>query len=223
MKFLLSIKPVHSLSLILISLFIFCCEEKADKRIKQMDPGKTAALAKSIEATVTAQLAEGLTLKLWGIDSLVADPVSIDIDDQGRIYYTRTNRQKNSEFDIRGHQDWEIGSIQLQTIEDKRAFLHKVLSPENSKKNKWLADLNGDGSHDWKDLTVEKEHVYRVEDTSGDGVADKSQLVVDDFHDEVTDAAGGVLKFGNDLFVDVGPDMWRIQENKDGLAEKKTS
>lgn len=223
MKFLPSVKPVHSLSFILISLFILCCEEKADKRIKQMDPGKTAALAKSIEATVTPQVAEGLTLKLWGIDSLVADPVSIDIDDQGRIYYTRTNRQKNSEFDIRGHQDWEIGSIQLQTIEDKRAFLHKVLSPENSKKNEWLADLNGDGSHDWKDLTIEKEHVYRVEDTSGDGVADKSQLVVDDFHDEVTDAAGGVLKFGNDLFVDVGPDMWRIQENKDGLAEKKTS
>lgn len=188
-----------------------------------MDPVKTAAMAKSIEATVTPQLAAGLTLKLWGIDSLVADPVSIDIDDQGRIYYTRTNRQKNSEFDIRGHQDWEIGSIQLQTIEDKRAFLHKVLAPENSKKNEWLADLNGDGSHDWKDLTVEKEHVYRVEDTSGDGVADKSQLVVDDFHDEVTDAAGGVLKFGNDLFVDVGPDLWRIQENKDGLAEKKTS
>ena len=47
---------------------------------------------------------------------MVADPVSIDIDDQGRIYYTRTNRQKDSEFDIRGHQDWEIGSIQLSTI-----------------------------------------------------------------------------------------------------------
>lgn len=204
-------------------LVIQSCQDKTDKRIKQMDPVKTAAMAKSIEATVTPQLAAGLTLKLWGIDSLVADPVSIDIDDQGRIYYTRTNRQKNSEFDIRGHQDWEIGSIQLQTIEDKRAFLHNVLAPGNSKKNEWLADLNGDGSHDWKDLTVEKEHVYRVEDTSGDGVADKSQLVVDDFHDEVTDAAGGVLKFGNDLFVDVGPDLWRIQENKDGLAEKKTS
>jgi quinoprotein glucose dehydrogenase len=204
-------------------LLIESCAEKPDKRIKQIDPAKTAAMAKSIEATVMPSLAEGLTLKLWGIDSLVADPVSMDIDDQGRIYYTRTNRQKNSEFDIRSHQDWEIGSIQLQTIEDKRAFLHKILAPENSKKNEWLADLNGDGSHDWRDLTVEKEHVYRVEDTSGDGVADVSQLVVDDFHDEVTDAAGGVLKYGNDLFVNVGPDMWRIQENKDGLAEKKTS
>ncbi|MDZ7647593.1 MAG: hypothetical protein U5K54_10705 [Cytophagales bacterium] len=42
-------------------------------------------------------------------------------------------------------------------------FFIRILSPENSNKNLWLADLNGDGSHDWKDLTIEKEHVYRVE------------------------------------------------------------
>ncbi len=214
-----------SLSWMFTTILFIGCEQKklTDKRIKQMDPATAASIAKSIEATVTPQLAEGLTLKLWGNDSLVADPVAIDIDDQGRIYYTRTNRQKDSEFDIRGHQDWEIESIKLQNIEEKRAFLHRVLSPENSKKNEWLADLNGDGSHDWKDLTVQKEHVYRVEDTSGDGVADKSQLVVEDFHDEVTDAMGGILKYGNDLFVDIGPDMWRIQESKDGIAEKITS
>ncbi len=219
-------KQTCALYLILLATLVTqsCNNEKqTDLRIKQMDPAKAAEIAKSIEATVTPQLAEGLTLKLWGIDSLVADPVSIDIDDNGRIYYTRTNRQKDSEFDIRGHQDWEIESIQLQTVEEKRAFIHRILSPENSKKNEWLADLNGDGSHDWKDLTVQKENVYRVEDTSGDGVADKSQLVVEDFHDEITDAAGGILKYGNDLFVDIGPDLWRIKEDKNGLGEKPTS
>jgi len=199
-------------------------EKEVDLRIKQYDPEKTAEIARSIEATVTPQLAPGLTLKLWGIDSLVADPVSIDVDDQGRLYYTRTNRQKNSEFDIRGHQDWEIESIQLKNIDEKRAFLHKILSPENSKKNEWLEDLNKDGSHDWKDMTIEKEHVYRLEDVSGDGVADLSQLVIEDFHDEVTDAAGGILKYGDDLFVDIGPDMWRIKDtNGDGIADEKTS
>lgn len=227
-RFVLSIllKPVSILTLVL--LLAAACQDKdsgpADKKIKELDPQKTAELAKSIEAVVTPQLAEGLTLSLWGVDSLVADPVSIDIDDNGQLYYTRTNRQKNSEFDIRGHQDWEIGSIQLKTIEEKRAFLHKVLAPELSKNNEWLRDLNGDGSHDWKDMTVEKEHVYRLEDISGDGVADRSQLVVEDFNDEVTDAAGAVLKHGDDLFVGIGPDMWRIRDtNGDGLADEKTS
>src|SRR3546814_4423985 len=94
---------------------------------------------------------------------------------------------KHSEFDIRGHRDWEIASISLETIEDKRAFLRNVLAPENSAQNTWLADLNADSSHDWRDMTVEKEHVYRLEDRDGDGLADFSQLVVEDFHDEVTD------------------------------------
>jgi len=207
-------------------IVVGCQQEKevVDKKIKSIEPQQSAQMAKAIEATVTPQLAEGFTLSIWGVDSLVADPVAIDVDDYGKLYYTRTNRQKHSEFDIRSHQDWEIESIQLKTIEEKRAFLRKVLSPENSKKNEWLADLNGDGSHDWKDMTVEKEHVYRLEDTSGDGVADMSQLVIEDFNDEVTDAMGGVMKHGDDLFVNIGPDMWRLNDkNGDGLIDEKTS
>jgi putative membrane-bound dehydrogenase-like protein len=196
----------------------------ADKRIKQMDSVETAVLARAVEKSVTPTLAQGLTMKLWAGDSLVADPVSLDIDDQGRLYYTRTNRQKNSEFDIRGHQDWEIRSIRLKDVEEKRAFLHKVLAPENSAKNEWLKDLNGDGSHDWRDMTVEKEEVYRLEDKNGDGLADFSQMVVQDFNTEVSDVAGAILAYQGDLFVGVAPDMWRIKDtNGDGLADEKTS
>ncbi len=198
--------------------------EQPQTKIRKMDPARAAELAKAVEATVSAQLEEGLTLSLWGGDSLVADPIAIDMDDQGVIYYSRTNRQKHSEFDIRGHQDWEIESIRLQSVEDKRAFLHRVLAPEHSDRNEWLADLNGDGSHDWHDLTVEKEHIYRLEDLSGDGIADVSHLIVNDFHDEITDVAGGLLKYGQDLFVGVGPDLWRMQDTDgDGVPDEKTS
>lgn len=196
----------------------------ADKQIKRMDTTLTAHLADSIGTIVKPELAEGLSLTLWGIDSLVVSPVAIDVDDQGRIYYTTTDRQKHSEFDIRGHRDWEIPSISLQTVEDRRAFLHKELSPENSKKNEWLEDLNHDGSHDWRDLTIEKELVYRLDDVSGDGVADQAQLVVNDFHDEVTDVGGGILSDGDDLYFAVAPDLWRLRDkNHDGIADEKTS
>ena len=83
----------------------------ADKRIKRMDADAVRKLAQQIESSVTPQLAEGLTLKIWGVDSLVADPVAVDVDDYGNVYYTRTNRQKNSEFDIRGHQDWNSAPL----------------------------------------------------------------------------------------------------------------
>jgi quinoprotein glucose dehydrogenase len=214
----------RSLTITAILCLLLSCEKDNRESIKQIDPAKAATMAKAIEEVVKPQLAEGLNLKLWAVDSLVADIVSIDIDDQGKLYFTRINRQKNSEFDIRGHQDWEIESIKIQSIEEKREFLHRVLSPENSDKNTWLTDLNGDGSHDWKDMTIEKEQVFSIEDVSGDGIADQSQLVIEDFNTEVTDAAGGVLKHGDDLFVAIGPDMWRVNDtNNDGVADKKES
>ncbi|MVT43406.1 c-type cytochrome [Chitinophaga oryziterrae] len=227
MKKLYALKAPVLASLLVSAAYLSSCKHDTgpvDKRIKRMDTTLTAHLADSIGSMVKPELADNLSLTLWGIDSLVISPIAIDIDDQGRVYYTTTDRQKHSEFDIRGHRDWEIPSISLQTVEDRRAFLHKELSPENSKKNEWLADLNGDSSHDWRDLTVEKEHVYRLDDISGDGVADQSQLVVDDFHDEVTDVAGGVLSQGDDLYVAVAPDLWRIRDkNHDGIADEKTS
>ncbi len=48
------------------------------------------------------------------------------------------------------------------------------------------------------------------------------QLVISDFHDEVTDAAGGVLKHGDDLFVAIGPDLWKVNDTDgDGVADSE--
>src|SRR5690606_33021329 len=150
---------------IAVSTLLWDCNQKtANLPIKEMDPAQTAELAATIESQVNAELDSGLTLKLWGIDSLVISPIAIDIDDRGRLFYTTTDRQKRSEFDIRRYREWVVPSISFQAVEDRRAFLHEELSPANSDRNTWLAELNGDGSHDWRALTIEKEKVYRVED-----------------------------------------------------------
>jgi quinoprotein glucose dehydrogenase len=182
------------------------------------------ARAKETREKTAIKLADGLKLDLWASDSLAPDPVSISVDDQGRVYLNRTNRQKNSEFDIRGHRNWMTQSIAMQTVEDRRAFLRSTFAPEKSKENSWLKDLNGDGSHDWKDLTVEKDEVWRLEDTDNDGIADVSMRVLEDFFEEVSDVAGGILVRTKDAFVAIAPDLWRVEDtNKDGVYDKKTS
>lgn len=218
--------PNRLIIILILIAFGFSCAKKSPKdlRIKQMDPEEVKSLTSTIESMVSPTLAEGLSLSLWAVDSLIFDPISIQVDDEGTLYYSRTNRQRDSEFDIRGHQDWEIESIKLQSIEDKRAFLRKELSPERSEFNTWLKDLNGDGSHDWRDMLIQKEQIYRIKDTDGDGLADFSQVMVEDFHEEVTDVAGAVLMHEGDLFVGVGPDMWRLKDkNGDGLMDEKES
>ena len=59
-----------------------------------MDSLQNANMAREIESGVSPTLAEGISLRLWAVDSLVADPVSLDIDNSGNLFYTRTNRQK---------------------------------------------------------------------------------------------------------------------------------
>ncbi|WP_299553825.1 HEAT repeat domain-containing protein [Seonamhaeicola sp.] len=173
---------------------------------------------------VAAKVADGLELTLWASDSLAPDPVGMDIDDYGNVYLTRTNRQKNSEFDIRGHRDWMTPSITLKTVEDRRAFLHKTFATELSAKNTWLKDLNNDSIHDWKDLAVEKEEVWKLEDKNKDGLADTSTRILNDFNDEVTDVAGAILVKDDNLYVGVAPDMWKLEDtNDDGVFDEKTS
>ncbi|MBT8314266.1 MAG: HEAT repeat domain-containing protein [Maribacter sp.] len=183
-------------------------------------------VAKALEAreNIAAKLADGLELGLWASDSLAPDPVAMDIDDQGRIYITRTNRQKNSEFDIRGHRDWMTASIALQSVADRRDFLRATFATEKSLENEWLKDLNNDSIHDWRDLTVEKDEVWMLEDRTGNGIADVSTRILEDFNEEITDVAGALLVRDKDLFVGIGPDMWRLWDsNNDGVLDEKTS
>ena len=194
-------------------------------KIIKIDASKAAELSEKIKQEVAVKVAEGLELSLWASDSLVTDPISISMDDKGGIYYTNAVRLENSEFDIRGHRDWMTQSISWQHVEDRRAFLRKELAPENSEKNTSIIDdLNEDGSHDWKDLLVEKETVWRVEDADGDGLADQAKLYIEDFHEEISDLANGVEAHDGDVFIAVGPDLWRTTDTDgDGIADKKES
>ena len=161
--------------------------------VVQLTPDSAAALAKADRAAITPRLAPGLELNLWAAEPMIADPIGITFDDQGRLFATRTRRTGEGEIDIRGHQDWMVPSITFKDVEDKRAFYHNVLAPERSAQNQWLKDWNGDGSRDWRDLAFAKEGLYRIEDTNGDGVADKSTLVLEDFNDLVSDSFHDIL------------------------------
>jgi quinoprotein glucose dehydrogenase len=226
---MLSNKQLRKIAPIVVgsTLLVISCMKLAQKSgivsIKE-DPNKVLKNAKDIRDKTPAKVGEGLQLTLWASDSLAPDPVAMSIDDKGRVYLTRTNRQKSSEFDIRGHRDWMTESISLQSVEERRAFLHKTFATERSKENEWLKDKNNDGIHDWHDLAVDNEEVWRLEDTNKDGIADISMRVLSDFHDEVSDIAAGILVRAKDAFIACAPDIWHLEDkNGDGVWDKKTS
>lgn len=181
-------------------------------------------LAQNIKKTVNVELADGLDLSLWASDTLVQAPIAISIDEKGRIYYTKANRQHNSEFDIRGHRHWITASISFQTIEDRRKFLRETFREGSEESERVLKDLNKDGILDWRDLTVEKEQIWVVEDRANTGLADWTQLYLEDFHEEITDVANGLEAHNGEVFICVGPDMWRTKDSdNNGVADQRAS
>ncbi|WP_321828006.1 HEAT repeat domain-containing protein [Maribacter dokdonensis] len=215
------------LGVIALLFFSISCINKKPVEIPltiQQDSTELIEMAKLARETITAEVADGLELSLWASDSLAPDPIALDIDNEGNVYITRTNRAKNSEFDIRGHRDWMTESISLESVEDRRAFLHKTFAPELSKENEWLPDLNNDSIHDWQDLAVEQDEIWMLQDTDNDGIADISTQIMNDFSNEINDVAGALLVRDNDVFVGIGPGMYRLTDtNDDKILDEKTS
>lgn len=203
-------------------LFFASCMKVAQITSIRENPAKTARYAKELREKSPIKTAAGVQISLWASDTLAPDPIAMATDDYNRMYVTRSNRMKNSEFDIRGHQDWIIPSISLQSVEERRAFLREIFAPEKSKDNEWHKDLNFDGTHDWQDLAVEKEEIWRLEDTNKDGYADVSTRIFNDLHNEVTDVAAGLLIRRKDAFLAAAPDIWHLEDkNGDGIYDKK--
>ncbi|MDC6390012.1 HEAT repeat domain-containing protein [Maribacter sp. PR1] len=211
----------------ILLITLISCQNKKPVETPVVIYEDSTAITEKIQTArdgISAIVADGLKLNLWATDSLAPDPIAMDVDKEGRIYITRSNRNKNSEFDIRGHRDWMTASIGLQSVEERRAFLRETFAPEKSKENSWFPDLNNDSIHDWKDLAVEKDEVWMLEDSDGDGIADKSTQILNDFNDEINDVAGALLVRDEDVFVGIGPDMYRLKDtNGDKILDEKTS
>lgn len=190
----------------------------------RIDQAEAARLAKEARAKVAVEMPAGLELSLWASERLVSDPIAIDLDPRGTAYVTSSSRN-NMPLDIRGHPDWVPTVHTLKTVEDLRAFYRKVMAPERSSQNGWIPDLNKDGSRDIRDLAEYKERLHRVQDTDGDGLADTSQIMADNFnHDPTWDVAGGVLYHDGDLIFGVPPGVYRLRDtNGDGIIDQQAT
>src|SRR6056297_109892 len=201
-----------------------CGEEIREPIVKTVTDSEAEESAERIETEMSPTVAEGFEVSLWASEDLLSDAIGLDVDDQGRVYVSITERRRNSELDIRAHPDWMIASIGLETAQDKLDFIHQTLAPENSDQNQWITDLNEDGSHDYRDLAINSESALMLEDLTGNARANKSTELVREFSEENTDVAGAVMMHDGDLFVGVSPDMWRIRDtNGDGYWDQKES
>ena len=103
-----------------------------------------------------------LTVSEVAASGTVGSVVGITTRPDGRIYVTETQRRTNAAIDIRKNGDWLMDTLASTSIDDKRALIHRRMS-------------------DWKKLEAFKERIWALDDTDGDGKADKVQVAFEGF------------------------------------------
>ncbi|MDC0312664.1 HEAT repeat domain-containing protein [Verrucomicrobiales bacterium] len=161
----------------------------------------------------------------WAEAPMLTNPTSISFDTEGRLYVAETERRAAVDVDIRSHKPWIMEDLANQSVDELRAFVRRKFAPENSEANrKWPKDLNQDGLHDWHDLKEITDTLRVLEDTDGDGTADKSTLFADGFNEEITGVAEGVLWHEGDVYYTIFPDLWKLRDaDGDSIADERES
>ncbi len=217
--------PRRFLALSLVVLSPAVADEIGAPKAKDDRTPTNVSLSDSADAALKKfAVAPGLKIEVWAAEPLLANPVAMSFDDKGRAFVAETYRRRTSVADIRKNEAWKIENLALRTVEQRIDFL-KAKRPESAKTrpSNSLADLNGDGQFDWRDWTVESEQVRLVTDSNGDGKADGSSVYAAGFNSLATGVGAGVVAHGDSVFFTATPDLWRLDGEKNGVAEKKAS
>lgn len=150
------------------------------------------------------QIPKEMTGSLWAAEPLLANPVAIAIDEQGRLFVAETFRQEKGVEDNRSHMNWLNDDLSLQTVEDRAAMFRKHLGDK--------ADGYG----------KEHDRIRRLVDTDGNGQADQSTVYADGFNDILDGTGAGLLARRGIVYFTCIPKLWMLKDtNNDGVAEEK--
>ncbi len=168
-----------------------------------------------------------ITISTWAQQPLLKNPVAISHDPEGRLYVTETQRRASEDLDIRRMPGlepypWQIEDWSMESTEQRRENIKRLLADDGPFNNPWLTDLNGDSKKNWHDLETKSELLHLLEDTNGDGKADKSTLFSAGFDDVVTGVLGGVLWRPDGVYASVIPNLWKLQDtDNDDRADQR--
>ena len=166
---------------------------KLKDAVRQEAPEIDPASDEGQQALARMKLPPGLKASLWAAEPMLANPVAFNFDEKGRVFVAETFRYRTSVLDIRDY---------MWTLEDDLA---------NRNQADFLASIRKDfGEEGIKELSKETERVQLIEDTNGDGVADKSTVYAENFRSPIDGIASGVLARRGEVWFTNIPALWKF-------------
>nr|MDQ3625498.1 PQQ-dependent sugar dehydrogenase [Verrucomicrobiota bacterium] len=178
----------------------------------EQDPGAAATAAATARALKEAQNAmkafktdPGIKVELFATEPLLANPVAFYPDEKGRWFIAESYRQEKGVEDNRAHGNWLNDDIASRTIGDRLAMMKKFYRDEKKFAEKFAKF---------------EERITLVEDSDGDGIADRSTIFADGFREPLDGTGAGLLVRGSQVWWTCIPHLWRFEDkDRDGKAD----
>lgn len=154
-------------------------------------------LSAPLRALHAMAIPDGFESDLWAAEPLVMDPVTMCIDEQGRIFVAESFRQELGIEDNRSQPYWLMDDLASQTVQDRLAMY-----------TKW-AFKRPDGMAYYTD---QEDRVRVLADMTGDGHADVSFIFADGFNNPLDGTAAGLVARDGDVYLADIPNLWLLQD-----------
>ena len=168
-------------------------------------PDGTDAATKQMAAF---RVPAGMTVDLFAAEPKLASPVAIGLDELNRVFVAEEYRFNLGTEENRTRPFLLEDDLQLQTTDDRLRMYEK-----------WANKF--DGGMEWFKKTADQ--VRLVEDSDGDGRADRSTVFAPGFNGTLDGMAAGVMATDGDVFFTCIPNLWRLRDTSgDGVADERT-
>ena len=188
---------------LLAMMCLVAAHAAAQEKPEPVEPEIAPASQEAERAIQGFKVPTDLDVRLFAAEPQLANPVAFDIDHQGRFWICETFRQNQGVTDNRGHdQAWLNDDLAAQSVADRAAYYRKHL---------------GDKAIEYM---LQDDRIRLVEDSDGDGRADKATVFADHFNDLVEGTGAGVLARGGNVYYTNIPYLWLLKdEDGDGQAD----
>lgn len=157
------------------------------------------------QALAGFQLAPGLSARLFAAEPMLANPVCLWVTDQGVVYVAETFRLHEGVTDLRDHLDWLDDDHAARSVEERIEMFKKHAGAEFGRR-----------------FARAEERIRRLEDTTGDGLADRAQVFAGGFSDPADGIGAGLLEHDGWLYYACIPSLWRLRDTGgDGVADER--
>ena len=150
---------------------------------------------------------DGVEVELFADSSQIQNPTSLFFDSKDRMLVCEINRWRKGVDDIRHRRFMLFEDIAIQTNEDRLKMYKKY-----------------EDKYPLSYYSKESSIIKAVEDTDGDGRADKSYVYAEGFTDPLDGPGIGVIERDNIVYYANIPHLWKLEDTDgDGVSDKRES